>query len=223
MIECSNKNVWYIKRRRHKKGVKRLFSCFFLCFFIILGVFYYKNVTTKRIISLCSDTAYSYSTQAINNAVSLTLSDKINYENLIDVQKNSNGDVIYMSANTYKINKINTSVAKNGKSFIEKELKNGIKVPILAFLGIDIISGYGREINFKSLSVSSVKCDFSSEFASVGINQTKHTLYLIAETEIFIDIPLNRCSRKFDTKVLISESVIVGNVPDIYLSGKLFA
>lgn len=222
MIECSDKNIWYIKRRRHKKGAKRLFSCVFAVILTIFCVFYYKTAITKQIIKICSDTAYSYSAKATNDAVILSLANTVQYEDLISIQKNSNGDVVYMSANSYKINQISTSVANSCFKFLDKNLKNGVEIPILAFTGIDLISGYGKIINYKAVSVSAVKCDFSSEFISAGVNQTKHTVYLTTKTEIFIDLPLSDTVKIFENKILIGESVIVGKVPDIYLNGKLF-
>ena len=45
---------------------------------------------------------------------------------------------------------------------LKNKLKKGIPIPLFAFTGIDFISGYGKSINYNSLSVVSVESNFSS-------------------------------------------------------------
>ena len=74
----------------------------------------------------------------------------------------------------------------------------------------------------KILNISNVTCSFSSKFESVGINQTLHIIYSNLKAEVNIEMPLNRKTTTSETSVLISQAVIVGKVPDIYLNGGLF-
>ena len=72
------------------------------------------------------------------------------------------------------------------------------------------------------MNVSSVTSDFESKFYSVGINQTLHSIYVLIKAEIFLEMPLGREKRTFETSVLVAENVLVGKVPEVYLGGKLF-
>lgn len=223
MIECYNENVWYKKRRKRKNRAKRLFV-FVIILSIFAGLFlYYKNVVSVHIVNLCGDYAYTVSTKAVNEAVLLSLDTKVKYEDLVDVQKNSAGEIIYMSANTHKINLINKEITSITQKKLENTLKRGIDIPFLAFTGINFLSGYGVPINYKAVSVAGVNCEFISEFKSAGINSTLHSLYIEVISEVFVELPLNKRTTKTSTKVLISEAVLLGKVPDIYLDGKLFA
>ena len=222
MIECSNDYIWYKKKRCHRKKFKRWLSIFIVVS-LFLGVFlYYKNIVCDLIFKICTDYAYSYNTEAVNDAVLQSLLDETKYSELISVEKNNAGDVVLMTANSHKINLINKEVCETTAKVLKKKLQNGIPVPILAFSGIDILSGYGNNVYIKTISISSVTSEFDSNFNSIGINQTLHSIYINVLSEVKIEIPLKTYQTTLKTSVLISETVLVGKVPEIYLNGKLF-
>ena len=66
-------------------------------------------------------------------------------------------------------------------------------------------------------------CDFSSKFTAVGINQTLHSIYVDVISEIDLNVPFNNHKVECKTSVLISETVLIGKVPDIYLKEGLFS
>lgn len=88
--------------------------------------------------------------------------------------------------------------------------------------GIEAFAGVGPNIHFRIIPVSSVSCHFSSEFESVGINQTKHSIYLNVIADISIVMPSRTENFAVLTEILIGESVIVGTVPDAYLQSDIF-
>lgn len=221
MIEVCDCNIWYKKNQR-RFGFKR-FAVFFVLSVCIVGVYmYYKFVVTEQVLKICSDYSEVYATESVNEAVIETLKEGIKYTDLVAVEKNSNGDVTLMTANSYKINLINREISDLSLKTIRKKLEKGVPVPAWSFTGIGFLSGYGKAVYFKAVFVSNVTCEFSSVFQSVGINQTLHSIYIDVETEINLEIPANKKSDKCKSSVLVSEAIIVGKVPEIYLDGKLF-
>lgn len=220
MIECCKENIWYVKRRK-KKG-KKIFTFLFIVLFIVGFFYYYKYIVSENIINICADSIYAQSIDAMNKSVLKTMQDELNYSDLVKIEKNSNGDISLMSANTYKINQLSRKIVQNIDIILKESLKKGIDIPFLALSGLNLISGYGSPINLKILNISNVTCSFSSKFESVGINQTLHIIYSNLKAEVNIEMPLNRKTTTSETSVLISQAVIVGKVPDIYLNGGLF-
>lgn len=218
MIECSENYVWYVNKRR-KKPKKRSFTAFFVFILIVTAfILYYRFIIVRPILNLCNEYAFSYSTSAVNKAVLSSVNATSNYENLVSISKNNLGDIELISFNSQKINKINKEIAENTNEYLTKQLSSGVDIPLLTFLGLGIFKGYGPPINFKVLSVSSVSCDFKGEFNSVGINQTRHSLYVLVNSKVSLDMPLTPKYIECETKVLISEAVLVGKVPEIYLN-----
>ena len=174
MTECTSKNIWYVKKR--KKKSKILLKCILIICIIVGCTFYYRQVVSNNIYQICADYAYSYSTESVNKAVILALKDKINYDDLIDVEKDNDGKIFMLTANSLRINVISREVVNYASEILKENIDKGIPVPLLAFTGIGIISGYGGTINLKTASITSVTCEFYSKFQSVGINQTLHSI-----------------------------------------------
>lgn len=218
MIECSNQNYGYKKRKKPL----RFFKLIFILSIIFFVWYYYSNVVTKQIVAICENYSKIYATKSVNSAVLENLSYKINYTDLITIEKNSSGDISLMSANVYKINYISREIEKSTFDKLDTYTKNGYDIPLFAFSGINIFSGYGPKVRFNAVSLGNVKCEFVSDFVGVGINQTIHKIYIEISSTVFINFIGANKENTTTTKVMICESVIVGKVPDTYLSGKLF-
>ncbi len=221
MIECTENYIWYKKRK--KKPFKRFFS-FILVFAIIAGIIlYYNLIVLKQIFGICADYTYAHSIEAVNSAVLLSLESDVKYSDLITVEKNSSGDIVLMTTNSLKVNSINREVASATSSLLKHNLSNGIPIPLLAFTGVSFLSGYGSDVNLKIINNVSVLCDFSSKFTSVGINQTLHSIYLNVDSMVNIKVLFNNYQEKCTSQILISETILVGKVPDIYLKDGVFS
>ncbi|MBQ7340106.1 MAG: sporulation protein YunB [Clostridia bacterium] len=195
----------------------------FVCIIIFLFIFYNEKIIEPNVREICQDKIYSINSKCVNDAILECLNYGVNYEDLIIIEKNQQNEITLMSANSIFMNKIAREILDKVSENIENKLKNGVNIPIFAFSGLELLSGYGKEINFKSISISSVNCNFTSDFKSAGINQTLHNIYLEIKTIINVDFPTDKYDEEFSTKVLLTEAVLVGKIPEIYLNGKLFS
>jgi sporulation protein YunB len=161
-------------------------------------------------------------TVAVNDAVYYTLSDEMRYDDLVTISYDGNGDISAVAANPLKINKIARDTASISQSNLKNLSLNGIPIPLGALTGIEAFAGLGPNIYFRIIPVSSVFCDFSSTFESVGINQTKHSIYLNVIADISIVMPSKTKNFAVATEILVGEAVIVGTVPDAYLQSDIF-
>ena len=212
-----NKNA-----RRRKRKRRLLFS---LLAFLLLGTllfFYFQRNVTRVLISISEATMRASTTVAVNDAVYYTLSDELRYDDLVTVERDENGNITAVSANALKINKIARDTASISQSNLKNLSLNGIPIPLGALTGIEAFAGLGPSIRFRIIPVSSVACDFSSTFESVGINQTKHSIYLNVIADISIVMPSRTENFAVTTEILVGEFVLVGAVPDTYLQTDIF-
>ena len=213
------------KKRGKRKGKrKRRLVIILLCIVVIallLFIHFQRNVT-RVLISISEATMRASTTIAVNDAVYYTLSDEIRYEDLVTITRNDTGDIVGVSANALKINKIARDTASISQSNLKNLSLNGIPIPLGALTGIEAFAGLGPSIHFRIIPVSSVSCDFSSKFESVGINQTKHSIYLNVIADISIVMPSRTENFAVVTEILVGESVIVGRIPDSYLQADIF-
>lgn len=207
------------KARRKRRALTVLFA--FLALTILLFIHFQRNVT-RVLVSISEATMRASTTIAVNDAVYYTLSDEMRYNDLVTVVRGESGDILSFSANALKINKIARDTASISQSNLKNLSLNGIPIPLGALTGIEAFAGLGPSIQFRIIPVSSVSCGFSSEFESVGINQTKHSIYLNVVADISIVMPSSTENFAVTTQILVGESVIVGKVPDTFLQSDIF-
>ena len=210
----------YYKRRRKKQKILLIF-CFFLSLVAFIFLYFQKNVT-KVLISVSEATMRASTTVAVNDAVYYTLRDGVRYEDLVEVERTEDGNISSVSANALKINRIARDTASISQSNLKNLSLNGIPIPLGALTGIEALAGIGPRIHIRIIPVSSVRCVFTSDFNSVGINQTRHSIYLNVITDVSIVMPSKTEKFAVTTEILIAECVLVGKIPDTYLQTDLF-
>ncbi len=212
------------KKRGSKKEKKLKIWAFVLGVLLLVGtlVVYFQRNVTRVLISISEATMRACTTVAVNDAVYYTLSDEMRYDDLVKITRNEEGEILSFAANALKINKIARDTASISQSNLKNLSLNGIPVPLGALTGIEAFAGLGPSIYFRIIPVSSVSCGFSSTFESVGINQTKHSIYLNVIADISIVMPSKTENFAVTTDILIGESIIVGDVPDTYLQSDIF-
>jgi len=209
-----------IKKRRRKRRLLCILAILF-ALAIFLFIYFQRNVT-RVLISISEATMRASTTVAVNDAVYYTLSDEMRYEDLVTVNRDQDGNIISVAANPLKINKIARDTASISQSNLKNLSLNGIPVPLGALTGIEAFAGLGPSIQFRIIPVSSVSCGFSSTFESVGINQTKHSIYLNVIADISIVMPSRTENFAVVTEILVGESVIVGEIPNTFLQSDIF-
>lgn len=209
------------KQRKSRKRKWKLALLITLLILALLFVYFQRNVT-RVLISISEATMRASTTIAVNDAVYYTLSDEMRYEDLVTITRDSDGNVTGVAANPLKLNKIARDTASISQSNLKNLSLNGIPVPLGALTGIEAFAGLGPNIHFRIIPVSSVTCDFSSVFESVGINQTKHSIYLNVIADISIVMPSRTENFAVVTEILVGESVIVGEIPNTFLQSDIF-
>ncbi len=211
----------YSKNRTKTKMPIKLKIGVIVCVLLIIVVsifVYLNNVVNPVIIELSTAQTRSLSQKAVEEAVYQTINSGFVYDELITINRNDNGDVMYISSNSLQINLLARELVKNAQLRLEAMGEKGIDIPIGTFTGMPIFVGRGPEINIKLLPIGSIACRFSSEFINAGINQTNHKIYLTVTTNVSVILPTANQTVQTTTQIMIAESIIVGKIPDTYLN-----
>jgi sporulation protein YunB len=204
-----------------KKKKKRYirFKLIVLCFlFGILWVFYSFRVNAQEVVVAMSRSRIrAIAMTSVNLAIYETLNG-VSYSDLMTVERNEEGDIVLLAANAAKINRVARDTAFYSQKNLEQFGMQGIEIPAGAFTGSQIFAGFGPPVTVKIIPVGSVDCEFFSEYESVGINQTLHRIFLEAEAEVDIILPGASVTVNVPTQVFVCETVLVGKVPETFLS-----
>lgn len=83
-------------------------------------------------------------------------------------------------------------------------------------VGISVLRNFGPKFDIELEAAGKINTDIKSEFESFNVNQTMHKIYLDLDTSINILTPIGVYGREIASKVLLTEAVIVGDVPETY-------
>lgn len=186
---------------------------------VLIGSFLYIDTSLRPTITVLAETkALELANRSINKSVAQMVEGKINYEDLMTVKLDSNGSITYIQANTIMMNEIASQIALEIQDELKKVKSTSSYIPIGTALGSPILAKYGPKLKISIEPIGTVSVDFKTEFESSGINQTRHTIYLQANTKVKVVLPLITSTKEVNTKIPICETIIVGDVPESYVN-----
>ena len=156
-------------------------------------------------------------TRAMNSSVADVVMNSIVYDELVTIISDEFGNISMIQANSLEINNLSKDLALTCEERITEYGGKGVSIPIGTFTGIPLLVGVGPRVSLKMTPIGSVFCKFNSKFETAGINQTVHKIYVNISANVSVIMPLSSRSFYAEQQVLISESVIVGQVPEVYL------
>ena len=211
------------KVKKRKKIVK--ITSFVLILLLILSILIVLNTYWKSTLPTLLDiTQAKISAQTvlvINQAVTTSFQDTDVFGDLISIQRDNDGNIILLTANSLQANKLARQTAIVSQQRLNQLAKEQIEVPFGTISGIPLFSEMGPEITITVTPIGAVNCTFTSTFESVGINQTLHRMFIQVECKMDLIIPQMHHTMECVVPILVSESIIIGKVPQTYLNGGL--
>lgn len=204
--------------KKCRKTKKKWIKFFITIAIIIVAVLCYLHFYVNPLI-VNSNTAYikSTTTKVVNDGLIETLAQS-DYDDLVSIEKDSNGDVSVIKVNSSNVNKLNSDIVKSTQTLLENNTNLHIDVPIGTFTGLPILNGVGKKVQLKITPIGSVETKFISRFTSVAINQSCHKIMLNITADVCVLLPLYTQNITVTLQVLVAECIIVGEVPSVYLN-----
>lgn len=165
--------------------------------------------------SSCKNRAGAIAINITSNEVNKVMGN-YQYEDLVQIEKDANGDVTMIKAKIVPINEMISQITSNIKNEIDETEQALVQINMGAISGVSMLSKIGPKFNIKMECSGNVKTNLLSEFSAVGINQSLHRIYLDLTTTINILTPFNIIRNEYPNKILLTESIIVGKVPETY-------
>ncbi len=156
--------------------------------------------------------------EIVTRAVNEKVARNSEYQDLVIIHKDGEGKIVLLQPNTIKINRMMAeTLLYVEKGFAELE-KQSYSIPLGQAMGSRIFAGYGPGIKVKMIPVGRVSVDLVDRFEEAGINQTRHLVCLKVSGDIKVVVPLNEEDININMTIPVAETIVVGQVPDSYLS-----
>ena len=181
----------------------------------VLTVVFMLRAINPIIDNLCMDKAKNLATK-ISNEQATNVMNKYKYEDFVNVERDSNGNIVMIQTNAKNVNEVISDIPNKIVEELEKQAESYISIHLGSVFGNKLLANLGPELKIKIENIGNVTTKLESEFSSQGINQILHRIYLNLECEVTILTPYDSINEKIDNQVLIAESVIIGNIPSSY-------
>lgn len=207
---------FYYRRRIDRRALARL-----LIFFAMAGVLALAFIATAQMKPLLA----SLATTKVSNTVTRIVSEavfeaietgEIQYDGLVSFEKDNDGKITAVRSNMAAFNHLQAEILDTVLTRIDQVSTRELSIPIGTLTGSSLLAGRGPRITVRMESVGSSEANFSNEFVSAGINQTKHQIILTVDVYVSILLPGFTTATKVSNSFIVAETVIVGAVPDSY-------
>ena len=155
-------------------------------------------------------------------AVSESLRRQVNaqtaYSDLVYVHKDQNGKVVLVQPNAAALNRLAVETTLQVQQALADLAVESFSIPVGQAFKSPILASCGPRVGFKIRSLGNVEVHIDDRFESMGINQTRHSIFMTVESRVLVVLPLVSKPVSVNATVLVAENVIVGEVPQTYLN-----
>ena len=182
------------------------------CFLLFLGKYH------EVIGSLAQTQVKNATSDLINDAIDGQISNgTIQYDRMVYFEKDLEGKITALKTNMSEVNRLKTNLLNLINDEILAMDSDHLGIPLGSLLFPEVFGGRGPAIPVQILTIRNSEADFFSEFSQAGINQTLQKLNMQVSVDVAVLVLGKVDSFTISSHVVIAETVIVGQVPDMFL------
>lgn len=210
---------YYTKmRKKTYKSVVIVIITIFIFFNLLLIIFDKKVMPS--VVSIAETTMRAETIKAINKISIEVFDEEVANNDIVIIDKDKNNKINLIKANTFLLNKITSEISIRSNNELDELGKKGIEVPLGWMTDKSIYYNLGPNINIEMEPIGNIETSYETIFESAGINQTRHKIYLNVKGRIKIIIPMYNREIEVNTQIPLSETIVVGEIPDTAIDFK---
>ena len=207
---------FYYRRRWDRHVLRRtlaLLSVAALLTAALLATRQLRPLLTSLATTRVSNTVNRIVSEAVTEAID---SGELRYDRLISFEKDTEGRVTAVHSDMAAFNRLQSAILDIILTRVDQVSARELSIPVGTLTGSALLAGRGPRISVRMESVGSSTAWFENDFASAGINQTKHQIVLNIDVVVRILLPGFTTATKVSNAVTVAETIIVGSVPETY-------
>lgn len=203
----------YAERKKKRYKIFKIF----LTIIILLSLFliHYHFVSLPLIKSVSESKINKIVHEIVNNSANSVLG-QYDYGDFVYIEKNVDGEIEMIKIDTIRVNLLMQMLCFDVQKQISGSF-NSIILQLGLFSGIAYFSEIGPEISIKVNINEIIHGELKSEFESVGINKTRHALYIYLHVNNDLILPMSKYTVKNAVRILICENIFIGDIPENYM------
>ncbi|MGN2368833.1 sporulation protein YunB [Clostridium cagae] len=210
---------YYTKRKKRKYIPIIVISIALVIIFNSVIVFL-DNKVMPSLDRVAEMTVRSRVLNIINSNSIKLFADEFNYNEMIKIEKDNDGNITLIQADTVKLNYLASKLSIQCNEELQNLEDIKIKIPLGWFTDNSIYYNLGPQMSIRVEDVGNINANYESGFESAGINQTRHRIYLNVESKVRVILPFKTNEVEIVTKVPVSDTIIVGKIPETAIDFK---
>nr|WP_238378824.1 sporulation protein YunB [Halalkalibacillus sediminis] len=237
-----------MKKRKPKTFGQILFITFVSFFIaIIFSLWIINKGIEPTLIDIAETKTRVFAREAINEAVSKRIVDDLEVEELVQLEKDDNGNIVSIGWNTVVVNRVLRNTTFRVQNFLKQIERGEIspgdsldfdldedpiiredtvenyrvieRIPIGQATGNALLANLGPRVPVYFSVIGDVQSDVVREVTEYGINNAMIELSIQIEANVQIVIPFSTKTTVVETSIPVYVGVLQGEVPNYYNNG----
>ncbi len=207
------------KKRKFRFSPRKLILPLISIFtaYLLLSL-YLENALADQILELAQTQAEKELLETVHQAIGrMAKKGELNYDDLITTIHDENGQVTYLDVNTARLSQARAELVREIDKSLQKENKMSIRVPLGSLAGWNLFSGMGFPVRVRIHPIGITNGQIDTVLEDCGINQSRHLIRLRIRSKLVIILPNENTEVETELVLPMSEKILVGDVPEIYL------
>lgn len=185
---------------------------------IIVCFFLFRSRYHEVIGTLAQTQVKNATSDLINDAIDRQISNgNIQYDRMVYFEKDLEGKITALKTNMSEVNRLKTDLLNLINDEILAMDSDQLGIPLGSLIFPEVFAGKGPLIPVQILTIRNSEANFFSEFSQAGINQTLQKLNMQVSVDVAVLVLGKVDDFTISSQVVIAETVIVGQVPDMFL------
>jgi len=165
---------------------------------------------------LASQKAEQLAKDAITDAVTKRISQQgVDFNEIVMIEKDNEGRIQAYQFNFREYSRIVGETTSRVQNKLQEFEQNKVdrSIPLGLATGNSFLANMGPELPITFVPIGSVKTRLETELKEAGINMVLATVYIFVEVDLRIVIPFATEEKTVTTRIPITHSLIIGDVP----------
>ena len=185
---------------------------------VLYGCYIYFFVFHPTLVRLGTAHASRMGEMAVHQAVEeVFLEDQFVNSRLISLETTPDGQISAVVPDVAAMNRLKAKLALSVTETLEQFQNTEVAIPAGTLSGVDFLANFGPRLSISMFPYGKALVEIESHFSDAGINQTRHQMMLVVDMEVSLLLPdTHSVNAGVKTRVPLSETVVVGSVPNSY-------
>ncbi|WP_346916503.1 sporulation protein YunB [Clostridium sp.] len=198
---------------KSSKKLKFTIIIFLIMTFLITFIYTLDKIIMPTVKLVADAQMRAEVTNTINKTIFQEYSRNFNYNDIIKFEKDNDGNIIMMTADTLKLSEIATLTVLKAQEELEEKSQVDISIPMGYVTQNNILARFGPDVKIRMRPIGHITTRYLSEFEDAGINQTRHKIYIETTTRVKMIMAVSSSELEIVNQIPIVETIIVGRVP----------